>query len=106
MGLHSRSAHDVSLLMSRRLTGLAAVPRSPLVVRLDSVADEFQDAAIHYSKYSGRSRFLAAEARRAESQLRTVSAKVKAGEYSERQGYDWLRAAWRIINAIGRQNIT
>lgn len=85
----------------------ARVVPSPLVRRLRDLANEFDDAAVEYSKYSGsHNELLRHESLRAARQLRIVAYRVDRGEYSQAYGAIWLRAAWRIITAIGRANLT
>lgn len=79
---------------------------SPVVARLTELAQEFDDVAEFYSHWKGEhNNLLHAEAKRSASQLRLVTTFIINGTYSQMRGADWLRAGWRIINAIGRSNI-
>ena len=79
---------------------------SPLVRRLMQLAAEFDVAADEYAKCSGaHNELLRDESIRASEQLQTVADLVCSGEYSQQRGADWLKAAWRIITAIGRANL-
>jgi hypothetical protein len=91
-----------------QITGRTVYQTPPLLVtRLELMADEFDDAGRYYAKFSGEHNWLlSSQSRRAASQLRIVADRILNGRASQQQGYDWLRAGWRIISAIGRQNIT
>jgi len=79
----------------------------PLPRRLLQLAVEFEDAAVMYAKWSGsHNALLRDESLRAARQLRAVREQVMSGEQSQSYGAIWLRAAWRIITAIGRANLT
>jgi len=80
--------------------------QSPIVKRLYGLAVEFDDAARFYGAHGGlHNCMLRDESTRCAAQLRLVASFVRQQVYTERQGYDWIKASWRIINAIGRANI-
>lgn len=84
----------------------------PVVVRLRALACEFDEVAEFHANHGrdievigDRCANTEAQARQAAAQLRCVATFVVVETYSQAQGNDWLRAAWRIINAIGRGHI-
>jgi hypothetical protein len=78
----------------------------PVIRRLRELSEEFDQVAVHYSSVrSERSALLYGECKRAAHQLRLVANLVGEGFYTQTQGADWLKAAWRIITAIGREHI-
>jgi hypothetical protein len=93
--------------MSRLTPTPEAVPFAvSLVRRLRAMADEFDDVGRYYARYaSDRNKLYSTQAHHAAAQLRTVAINVQRGTFTQQQGFLWLRAAWRIISAIGRQNI-
>lgn len=85
----------------------AQAKKSPVIRRLGELAREFDDAAAYYAKYSGEhNALLRAEANRSAGQLRLVSTLVVNGTFTQTQGADWIKAGWRVINVIGRSNLT
>lgn len=90
----------------RRMTR-EEVESSPVLHRLAELAREFDNAAAHYSQFAGEhNALLRSEANRAAGQIRLVANLVRDRIYSQSQGADWVRAAWRVVSAIGRSNIT
>jgi hypothetical protein len=79
---------------------------TPLVRRLKETAVEFDLAYAYYVQLPGEhNALLRVESRRAATQLQKVAQLVERGEWSQQRGLDWLKAAWRILTAIGRNNI-
>ena len=81
--------------------------QSPVVKRLYQLADEFTKTGDYYGRFTGsHNAHLRDEADRCAAQLLLVASFVRQRVYTEQQGYDWCRASWRIICAIGRANIS
>jgi hypothetical protein len=79
---------------------------SPVYRRLTELATEFEMCAGYYERWTGsHNELLAHESHRAAAQLRVVAEFVRVGLYSQQAGAIWVRAAWRIITAIGRANL-
>ena len=78
----------------------------PIVLRIQALASEFDNAARWYSEFDGsHSALLADESKRIAAQLRCVATFIINDIYDQEQGMDWLRAGARIINAIARSNL-
>lgn len=93
-------------MTSTTLAARNARKRTPVVKRLWQLAREFDAAADHYNRFTGsHNELLQHEASRAACQLRFVATLIIDGTYSQTQGVHWIRASWRIINAIGRARI-
>ena len=78
----------------------------PVVRKLCELAAEFDQVGNFYGRFTGaHNNLLRDEADRCAAQLRLVASFVIQRVYTERQGYDWVRASWRVLTAIGRANI-